>query len=90
MYKAQIKILAGKLTEAGIKFELCPIWDGWQIIYKDKQDRYICDAVCHGFSFGHELEFLEIMGLTQNDDNVEGWLTAEEVFERINAHHIHQ
>jgi hypothetical protein len=43
----------------------------------------ICDAVCHSGSYGHEEGLLEIMGLTHNDDSVEGWLTSEEVFDRI-------
>lgn len=34
-------------------------------------------------SHGHERDLLEIMGLTQNGNEVEGYLTAEEVYTRI-------
>lgn len=51
--------------------------------YYGHRDELICDAVCHSGSYGHEEGLLEIMGLTHNDDSVEGWLTSEEVFDRI-------
>ena len=45
------------------------------------------DAICHGGSYGHEVGKLEIMGdlvdKTKTDDDVEGWLTAEEILERV-------
>ena len=44
------------------------------------------DAICHRGSYGAEEGLLEIMGtiVRENDGySVEGWLTAEEVIERI-------
>lgn len=42
-----------------------------------------CSVICHWGSYGHEDGLLEIMGLTENEDGIEGWLTAKEVFRRI-------
>ena len=49
------------------------------------------DAVCHRGSYGAEEGLLEIMGTIVRDnagDNVEGWLTAEEVIERIKEKYL--
>lgn len=51
--------------------------------YYGHGENLICDAICHSGSYGHEEGLLKIMGLTRNDDSVEGWLTSEEVFDRI-------
>ena len=50
------------------------------------QKRPVCDAICHWGSYGHQDGLIEIMGLTHNDDSVEGYLTAEDVFTRIKEH----
>lgn len=46
-----------------------------------------CSVVCNDCSYGHELGLLEIMGLLTSEekkfDDVVGYLTAKEVFERI-------
>ena len=52
-------------------------------------DKRVCDAVCFPGSYGFEAGLLEIMGLVDEEevgDSVEGWLTAEEVFNRISCH----
>lgn len=41
------------------------------------------DAICHRGSYGYEEGLLEIMGSISRSDDVEGWLTAEDVIERI-------
>lgn len=46
----------------------------------------VCDAICHWSSYGHQTGLIEIMGLTHNDDSVEGYLNADEVFTRIKEH----
>lgn len=41
-------------------------------------------SVIQGYmSYGGNLDLLEIMGLTENDEDVEGYLSADEVFARI-------
>jgi len=46
-----------------------------------------CSVICNPMSYGHEEGLLEIMGLLtkeeNEDDDVVGWLTAEDVFNRI-------
>ena len=59
--------------------------------YKKNQDR-VCSVVQGYGTYGAENNLLEIMGLLtpeeEKDDTVVGWLTAEEVFERIKHHYI--
>lgn len=50
------------------------------------EDNVISDAVCHKYSMGGPDGLFEIMGLTDNGDEVEGYLTAEEVFSKWNRH----
>ena len=54
------------------------------IVYKDDGNIW-WDAICHWGSYGFEQGLLEIMGkeLTNDDDSVEGYLTAEEIINRL-------
>ena len=77
------------LAEAKIPFKIRDCWGTLQVGYPNF-DNLVCDAVCHSFSYGHEEGLLEIMGLVDEEevgDSVEGYLTAEEVFERIKTHY---
>lgn len=79
MYKTQIEKLIKGLVKKHIKFDLVPLWDGWQV----RTDEW--DAVCHSYSYGHEEGLLEIMGsiVSVDDDTVEGWLTAKDILARL-------
>lgn len=71
MYK-----LRDGLTERNIPFTMRNLWGGLQICCDD------WDAICHDYSFGHELGLLETMGLPIDDcaeGNVVGNLTAEDI-----------
>lgn len=49
----------------------------------------VCSVVEHNYSYGHNQDRLEIMGLIsdeETDDDVLGHLTARDVFERIYKH----
>lgn len=88
LFKFQILRLCSMLQAANIPFELRDCWDGYQVCYPTKE---VCvsDVVCHGGSYGHQQGLLEIMGLVDEEevgDSVEGWLTAEQVFERWRKH----
>lgn len=79
------------LAKADIPFEIFPFTLGeyittYQVCYPNKQD-CVCDAICHKYSYGYAQGLLEIMGLGADLDDVEGWLTAEQVFERIRNHY---
>lgn len=71
------------LQEAKIPYRIEYIWGMPSVRYYGHGDELICDAICHSGSYGHEEGLLEIMGLTRNGGSVEGWLTSEEVFDRI-------
>ena len=47
----------------------------------------ICSVIQHKFSYGNDVNLLEIMGLSHCGDDVEGYLSAEDVFERIKKHY---
>lgn len=85
MKRNEIVKLSKMLDKEGIPHEDMQIFDGLQVNYPNKEN-CICDAICHSFSYGHEQGLLEIMGLTEDDD-VEGYLTAKEVFKRIKKHY---
>lgn len=65
---------------------IIPEWEHWHINYPSKKDCVI-SAIEGTGTYGAEEDKLEIMGgLTEEEakhDTVEGWLTAEDVFERI-------
>lgn len=80
---AEMGKLEWLLQEAKIPYRIEYIWGMPSVRYYGHGEELICDAVCHSGSYGHEIGLLEIMGLTRNDDSVEGWLTSEEAFDRI-------
>ena len=43
----------------------------------------LCSIIQSACSFGGNQDLLETMGLTKNGDDVEGYLTAEEMLKRI-------
>lgn len=85
MKRNEIIKLSKMLDKEGIPHEDMQIFDGLQVNYPNKEN-CVCDAICHSYSYGHEQDLLEIMGLTEDDD-VEGYLTAKEVFKRIKKHY---
>ena len=81
------------LTDANIPHTLQRRFDGWQICYPVERPSYDCvmDAIELFCSYGHEKDRLEIRGLLTPEeeeiDSVLGYLTAEDVFERISRHY---
>lgn len=61
--------------------------NGYQILYPADGIENKCSVIEHKFSYGHQQDLLEIMGLLTDEelkyDNVAGFLSAENVFERI-------
>lgn len=79
------------LEKACIPFiwkELKDYRNGYQILYPVAEDA-VCSVIEHQFSYGNEEDLLEILGLMtkeeeeEQNDSVLGFLTAENVFERI-------
>ena len=80
------------LTNASIPHTLDRLFDGWQVCYPTREEpELVMDAIEHYGSYGKDEDKLEIMGLLTPDeeehDSVLGYLTAEDVFERIRKHH---
>jgi hypothetical protein len=82
----EILKLAFTLTACGIPYEISELFGGFHIQYPSAEN-CICSVICHNGSYGHEEGLLEIMGLLTLDeleqDNVAGWLTADDVAPRI-------
>lgn len=86
----EMQKLINQLAQANIPFEVGVHRHTLttQVFYPSAE-KCVCDAICHEFSYGGPEGFLEIMGLCSDVpyDDVLGWLTAEQVFERIKAHY---
>lgn len=85
--------LKDMLEKEGVPFEIRPLCGGFQIGYPSVElFRKTCSVIEHDYSYGSVADKLEIMGLLTpaelKCDGVVGWLTAEEVFERIKTHWI--
>ena len=77
------------LEKENIPFIFRDLYDGFQICYPDVENK-VCSVIEHGGSYGHNQDLLEIMGLItdeETDDDVLGYLTAENVFSRIYKYH---
>lgn len=89
----EINKLKEMLEKEHIPFTFRKLYEGYQIIYPDTKninENTICDVILHEGSYGREQGLLEIMGLVDEekvDDEVEGYLTAEECFNRIKKHY---
>lgn len=89
-YKEIFK-LRDMLDKAGIPY-LCEngFMNGVAIAYPNRDNR-VCSAIEHDGSYGREADKIEIMGLLTDEegeyDSVVGWLTAEDVFNRIKTHY---
>lgn len=75
--------LINMLMKANLEYKINSIYCGAQVIFYENGER-VGDAVCGLYTYGGKNGLLEIMGKGVNNpcDEVEGWLTAEEVFER--------
>ena len=86
----EILRLDAMLTEKQIPHTCQKFMDGWQVIYPQDGKKRVMDAIEHFGSYGNEQDKLEIMGLLtpeeKKNDTVLGYLSAEEVFSRIDRH----
>lgn len=86
----EILVLEVKLYEAKIPHTFNTYMGGWRIAYPNNE-KTICSAIEHNGSYGREDDKIEIMGLLTEEeskcDGVVGWLTAEDVFNRIKKHY---
>lgn len=93
----EIERLAKMLKNAGIPFErandpagiLPKEWRMRRLKYPSKENE-VCSVIQGKGSYGNAANLLEIRGLLTakegNNNSVLGWLTAENVFDRIKNH----
>lgn len=86
--KTEMNKLVEMLNNANIPFELTTdaLGNEDNQVWYPSYENNICDVICHAFSYGGPQGYLEMMGLVDVEDigdEVEGWLTADVVFERI-------
>lgn len=77
------KLMIG-LAERGIEFTLIKAFDGFKVDVPSQG----WDAICHSGSYGCLQSYLEVMGSKVNRnpyDDVEGYLTAEEILRRLDS-----
>ena len=83
----EILKLKDMLMAKKIPFEEYQRNNGLQITYPSKE--FVCSAIEFDGSYGSVYDLIEIMGLVsenESEDSVLGWLSAEEVFRRIESH----
>ena len=90
---SEIVQLHEMLTGANIPHKFAHYSDGYRITYKMNKNNVVA-IFEHGTSYGHECDLLELSGglLTENEARHAGlvksvgWLTADNVFQRILEH----
>lgn len=87
---SELRMLAHKLAGANIPYELSEWLGGLRIAYPNDTE-IVCSVIQNFGSYGGRNGKLEIMGLLTDEeaehDAVVGWLTADDVFNRIAFHH---
>lgn len=90
----EILKLKDMLEMAGIPFHFSKSNGGFHICYPKEGFFRVCSVIEHDYSYGHENDLLEIMGLMtrkemiKNQDDVLGYLTANNVYQRIKKHYL--
>lgn len=76
--------LAAGLSARGKKVEVRSLCGGAQVLVYNDKNEVEWDAICHSYSYGGDRGLIEIMGgPVEDSDDVEGYLTADEILARI-------
>lgn len=88
MYTEILK-LKEMLEKEGIPHDFELAYDGYELSYLKAESDRICCAIQCWFSVGHDDDLIEISGLILQKEHVReiGYLTAQDVFERIKNHY---
>lgn len=76
----EILRLSKMLDDTDVPHKLERLYDGWKITFYGRDSVYISDVIEHFGSYGSEEDRVEMMGLVDGGD-VQGYMTAQEVFE---------
>lgn len=71
------------LTKNNIEYTRKPIYEGWQFYIHGTDG----DIVCHGGSYGGKDGLWESMGFDWDEEDVTGYLTAQEVINRLKEYY---
>ena len=84
--------LKDMLESTKIPFDFSESYGGYYLSYPSFGEKCVCSVVEHNYSYGEKEDLLEILGLTteveleETQSTVLGYLTAENVFQRIKKH----
>lgn len=87
-YKRIDNPIPQSMIEVREKYNLPVGWcEQHQLIVYDVNGRRLWDAICQWGSYGYSQGLIEVMGtMCQNKhDRVEGWLTAQDIINRLEA-----
>ncbi len=88
MNLTEMEKLVSILMLFDIPFEVVSHWSDTPQVWYPCREHPVCDVISFYGSYGGSEGLLEIMGLVSDeDDDVEGWLTAKEVGLRIIKHY---
>lgn len=79
IYNAAADEMEKLLIENGIKYTRQPLYEGWQFYIHGTYG----DIICHKGSYGGKDGLWESMGFVWDMGDVSGYLTAQEVINRL-------
>ena len=83
MYDIVADHMEGLLIVNNIKYTRKRLYEGWQFYIHGTYG----DIVCHGGSYGGKNGLWESMGFDWDDEDVTGYLTAQEVINRLKEYY---
>ena len=83
IYDAAANEMESLLIENNIEYTRKPIYEGWQFYIRGTDG----DIICHKYSYGGNDGLWESMGFDWDDEDVTGYLTAEEVINRLKEYY---
>ena len=83
IYDAAANEMEQLLIENGINYISQRLYEGWQFYIHGTDG----DIVCHNYSYGGYNGLWESMGFDWDDEDVTGYLTAEEVINRLKEYY---
>jgi len=74
------------LSQNNYKYNRRKNYDGAQLMVYNEDGEELWDVICCSYSYGHKRGLLEAMGsyiIAEDKDEVEGYLSAEEIIQRL-------
>lgn len=87
IYDAAADKMEKLLIENNIKYNRLQLFEGWQFYIYNTSGNISGDIICHGGSYGGDSGLWESMGFDWDDEDVTGYLTAQEVIDRLKEYY---